>query len=65
MVGVAHHSAVSQPFLIQAFLFSGIPVAKKRLDDKLGVLGPKPAANTRMMAAQAAGAPPRVSNGVL
>jgi hypothetical protein len=40
------HSAVSQPFLIQAFLFLGFSVTQKRLDGKIGILDPKPAANT-------------------
>jgi hypothetical protein len=34
-------SAVFQPFLIQAFLFSGVSAAQKRLDIKIWYFGPK------------------------
>jgi hypothetical protein len=35
------HPAVSQPFLIQAFLFSGVSIAQKRQDGKAWYFGHK------------------------
>jgi hypothetical protein len=41
VVGVTRSSSRFQPFLSQAFLFSGVSVAQKRLDGKIWYFGPK------------------------